>query len=70
MVLSLCCKDTNLVLKYSIFIEKLQKIIKQNKYIVFMHTTKFLKDKKNHIVFSYNKNSKNICFSMYFGFNN
>ena len=36
-----------------------------------MHTTKSLKDKKkNHIVFSYNKTSKNICFSMHFGFNN
>jgi hypothetical protein len=46
MVLSLYRKDTNLVLKYSIFIEKLQKIIKQNKYIVFMHTTKSLKYKK------------------------
>jgi len=36
-----------------------------------MHTTKSLKDKKkNHIVFSYNKTSKNICFSMHFAFNN
>jgi hypothetical protein len=32
-----------------------------------MHTTKSLK--KNHIVFSDNKNSK-ICFSMHFDFNN
>jgi hypothetical protein len=34
-----------------------------------MYTVKSLKEKKNYIVFSYNKNSK-ICFSMHFGFNN
>jgi hypothetical protein len=34
-----------------------------------MHTDKSLK--KNHIVFSYNKeNFKKICISMHFGFNN
>ena len=37
-------KDTNLLLKYPIFVETLQKIIK--KCLVFMHTTKSLKNKK------------------------
>jgi hypothetical protein len=36
-----------------------------------MHTTKSLKNKKNHIVFSYYKeNFKKICISMHFDFNN
>ena len=34
-----------------------------------MHTVKSLKEKKNHIIFSYNKNSK-LYINMYFGFNN
>jgi len=33
-----------------------------------MHMAKYLKE-KNHIIFSYNKNSK-ICINMHFGFNN
>jgi len=33
-----------------------------------MHTAKYLKE-KNHIIFSYNKNSK-ICINMHFGFKN
>jgi hypothetical protein len=34
-----------------------------------MHTAKSLKEKKNHIIFSYNKNAK-ICIRMHFDFNN
>jgi hypothetical protein len=45
-------KDTNLILKYLIFVKTLKK-----KIFVFMHMAKYLKE-KNHIVFSYNKNSK------------
>jgi hypothetical protein len=44
LVFILYCKDINLVLKYPVFIEILQKIIKQKKYFVFMHTAKSLKD--------------------------
>ena len=33
-----------------------------------MHMAKYLKE-KNHIIFSYNKNSK-ICINMHFGFKN
>ena len=35
-----------------------------------MHTTKSLKAKKFHIVFSYNKEKSKKCFSMHFDFNN
>jgi hypothetical protein len=53
----LYCKDTNPVLKYLIFVKTYKK-----KYFVFKHMTKSLKNKKkNHIVFSYNKeNFKNM----------
>ena len=50
-------KDTNSVLKYMVFVKTL------NFFFVFMHTAKSLKNKrkKNHIVFSYNKeNFKNM----------
>jgi hypothetical protein len=46
-----------------------KKIIKQ-KNILFSCIWPSLSKKKNHIVLSYNKNSKNICFSMHFNFNN
>jgi hypothetical protein len=65
-----------LVYKFGIkipgFYRNIAKTYKTKKCFVFMHTTKSLKDKKkkNHIVFSYNKTSKNICFSMHFAFNN
>jgi hypothetical protein len=47
-------KNTNLVLKYLVFYEMLQKYIymkklKKKKDFVFMHTTKSLKDKKKII---------------------
>jgi len=55
--------DVSLVLKYLVSLKCCEKNV-----FVFMHTTKFLKEKINHIIFSYNNNSK-ICISMYFGFN-
>jgi hypothetical protein len=57
----LYCKDTNLVLKYLVFVKT------KKKYFVFMHTAKSL---KKNIVFSNNKISKKKSFSMHFGFNN
>ena len=52
-------KDTNPVLKYLVFIKTLQKIIKQKKYFVFIHTAKSLKDKKK-IITSYFHTTKKI----------
>lgn len=62
-------KDTNLILKYLVFTKILQKNDKTKKMFVFMHTTKYLKDKKLMLYFPTIKEAK-ICYSMYFDFNN
>ena len=41
----LYCKDTNLVLKYLVFVTTLNFFIKNKKYFIFMHTAKSLKIK-------------------------
>jgi hypothetical protein len=56
--------DVSLVLKYMVSSKCYEKNI-----FIFIHTTKFFKEKINHIIFLYNNNSK-ICISMHFGFNN
>jgi hypothetical protein len=59
-------KNTNPVLKYLVFVKTLKK------YLCFHAYGQVSKSiKKNHIVFSYNKeNFKKKYFSMHFGFNN
>jgi hypothetical protein len=61
----LYCKDTNLVLKYPIFVKTLKK------RFVFMHTTKSLKNKRKKIrlYFHTTKKISKIYISMHFGFN-
>jgi hypothetical protein len=56
-------KDTNPVLKYLVFIKNIEK-----KYFCF-NAYDQVSQRKNHTIFSYNKNSK-ICINLYFGFNN
>jgi hypothetical protein len=68
-------KIQNLVLKYLVFIETLQNNYKTKKkscFHTYSQVSQRLKKNKqtNHIVFSYNKNSKKKMFSMHFDFNN
>jgi hypothetical protein len=65
----LCRKNTNLVLKYPVFVKtfKNTKKFEKKEKNVFVYTAKCLKAKKSYCVFSYTKKQ---CFNMHFGFNN
>ena len=65
----LCRKNTNLVLKYPVFVKNFKntKKFEKKEKNVFVYTAKCLKAKKSYCVFSYTKKQ---CFNMHFGFNN
>jgi hypothetical protein len=56
-------KNTNLVLKYPVFVKtfKIQKKFEKKKKNVFVHTTKCLKAKKSYCVFHTPKNNVLVC---------